>query len=327
TNGKGSTCAMVSSVFQAAGYRVGLYTSPHLHRFSERIQIDGAPVSDGELADLVEAVRRACPWQDDLANEDRLSHFEFATLLGLVHFARQKVDVAVVETGLGGNLDATAVLRPCAMAMTRIGLDHAEYFGASLTEVARAEASIFKTGVPVAVAPGQPPDAMEVLRAVAARTGTPLSVCSGRYEGPLSLRGVHQRQNAAVAIAAIGLLAPHDLPVPEEAFEAGLGCARWPGRLEEIGGVLLDVAHNADSVVRRVHLCPPLTPRSLAPAGCAAAAAGAGPPVSTYSTCAVALRAAQEAAGVRGLVCATGSFSVVAEVRRLLLGSLALAEG
>lgn len=365
TNGKGSTCAMLASALQAAGYRIGLYTSPHLHRFSERIQLDGKPVSDEELADLVKTVRRACPWQDDPANEDRLTYFEFATLLGLICFARHEVDVAIVETGLGGHLDATAVLRPCAMAMTRIGLDHREYFGASLREVARAEASIFKPGVPVVVAPGQPPDAMDVLRAEAARTAAPLSVCSSDYPGPLSLRGTHQRQNAAVAKAALELLAPHGLTVSEDAIASGLASTRWPGRLEEIDGVLLDVAHNADGAhalsdalldlyparpvelvfgvmadkdyreilhalshgVRRVHLCPALTPRSLAPAECASSATELGLLVSTHSTCADALRAARRAAGTRGLVCATGSFSVVAEVRRLLLGDRVPSDG
>jgi len=365
TNGKGSTCAMVASALQAAGYRVGLYTSPHLHRFSERIQLDGRPVSDDELADLIQAVRRACPWQDDPANEDRLTYFELATLLGLIFFARHEVDVAIVETGLGGHLDATAVLRPSAMAVTRIGLDHREYFGTSLREVAQAEASIFKPGVPVAVAPGQAPEAMDVLRTEAARTSAPLSVCSSDYAGPLSLRGVHQRQNAALARAALELLAPHGLTVPENAVAAGLASTRWPGRLEEIDGALLDVAHNVDGAraladalldlypdrpvelvfgvladkdyrevlqtlsrrVHRVHVCPALTPRSLAPAECASAATELGLLVSTHSTCADALRAARRAAGSRGLVCAAGSFGVVAEVRRLLLDSQVPSDG
>ena len=179
------------------------------------------------------------------------------------------------------------------------------------------------------------------------------------------MRGVHQRQNAAVAKAALELLAPHGLTVSEDAIASGLASTRWPGRLEEIDGVLLDVAHNADGAhalsdalldlyparpvelvfgvmadkdyreilhtlshgVRRVHLCPALTPRSLAPAECASSASELGLLVSTHSTCADALRAARRAAGTRGLVCATGSFSVVAEVRRLLLGGRVLSDG
>lgn len=362
TNGKGSTCAMVASALRAAGYRVGLYTSPHLHLFHERIQLGDRPVSDEELADLVGAVRRACPWQDDAANEDRLTYFEFATLLGLLFFARHEVDVAVIETGLGGHLDATAVVRPCVMAMTRIGLDHREYFGDSLREVAGAEASIFKPDVPVVVAPGQPQEALDVLRAETDRTGTPLSICSGSYRGPLSLRGAHQRENSTVAKAALDLLAPYGLTVSEDAIAAGFASTRWSGRLEEIDGVLLDVAHNADGAqalsdallelypnravelvfgvmadkdyrdilrilarrVSHVHVCPALTPRSLAPAKCASAATELGLSVSTHSTCADALRAARRAAGAHGLVCATGSFSVVAEVRRMLLGERVL---
>lgn len=357
TNGKGSTCAMAASALTAAGYKVGLYTSPHLHHFTERIRIDGRPVTGREVADLVEAVRRACPWQDEPAREDRLTYFELATLLGLLCFARHDVDVAVVETGLGGHLDATAVLRPCAMVMTRIGLDHREYFGSSLADVARAEASILKRGVPVVVAPGQQPEAMDVLRAEAARRGTPLWLCSDGYGGPLALRGAHQRQNAAAAKAAIELLGSHGLSVAEDALATGLASTRWPGRLEEVEGVLLDVAHNLDGAlalsralrdlyperpvelvfgvmadkdypdilraisesVCRVHLCPPLTPRSLDPARCASSVVKLGLPCSTYPTCAEALRAARDTAGARNLVCATGSFTIVGEVRRLLL--------
>lgn len=357
TNGKGSTCALAASALRAAGYHVGLYTSPHLHRFHERIQVDGTPVSDDELADLLEAVRRACSWQDD-GSADRLTYFECATVLGLLCFARHGVDVAVIETGLGGHLDATAVVRPAVIALTRIGLDHRDYFGDSIRAVARAEASIVKPGVPVVVAPGQRPRALDVLRAEMRRRGASVSVCMDRYTGPLSLRGGHQRENAAVAKAALARLLPHGLHVREDVLVAGFASTRWPGRLEEIDGVLLDVAHNADgaralagalrelhpngrvelvfgvmadkdygqmlrilaSRVRRVHLCPALTPRSLAPALCAAAATDLGLSCILHPTCADALDAARRAVGPDGLVCVTGSFSVVAEVRRILLG-------
>ena len=219
--------------------------------------------------------------------------------------------------------------------------------------------------MPVAVAPGQPREALVVLREEAERTGTPLSVGSAEYTRPLSLRGAHQRQNAALARAALELLAPHGLTVSDAAVAAGFASTRWPGRLEEIDGVLLDVAHNADGArvlsnalldlypdrpvdllfgvmankdyreilhvlsrgVRRIHLCPALTFRSLAPAECGSAAAELGMLVSTHSTCADALKVARRAAGGRGLVCATGSFSVVTEVRRLLLGDRVLSDG
>jgi dihydrofolate synthase/folylpolyglutamate synthase len=356
---------MVAWALKAAGYRVGLYTSPHLHRFNERMQIDGAPVRDAELAELIGAVRRHCPWHDEPDNEDRLTYFEFATVLALLWFARHEVDVAVVETGLGGHLDATAVLQPCVIAMISIGLDHREYLGASLTEVARAEASIFKPGVPVVVAPGQAPDVLSVLQAEAEQRHTSLSVCSSEYAGPLSLRGRHQRLNAALAKAVLEGLAPYGLTVAEDIVAAGLASTRWPGRLEEIDGVILEVAHNADGaralsralvdcypeqpvelvfgvmadkdyaeillalsgVTRRVHLCPAVAPRSLDPTRCAPLAIDLGLPVSTYSTCANALAAAREAAGTVGRVCATGSFAVVAEVRRILLGDQVLADG
>jgi dihydrofolate synthase/folylpolyglutamate synthase len=362
TNGKGSTSALAASALQMAGYRVGLYTSPHLHRFAERVQINGRPVGDEELADGVQTVRRVCTWQDDPAHQDRLTYFELATLLSMLCFARYEVDVAVVETGLGGQFDATAVLAPCVMAVTRIGLDHLEYFGTSLAEVARAEASIFKPGVPVAVAPGQPSDAMEVLRTEAARIGAPLSVCREDYEGPLALRGAHQRQNAAVANKALELLGPRGLSRAQDAVTCGFASTRWPGRFEDVAGVLLDVAHNPDGAqalahglrdhyperpvelvfgvstdkdyrgilrilarsARHLHLCPPLTRRSLAPTACAAFADEIGLPSSVYSSCTDALHAAQDSADSRGgLVCTTGSFNVVAEVRRLLLDSMA----
>jgi len=345
TNGKGSTCAMLASALQAAGYRVGLHTSPHVHRFSERIQSDGKPVSDEELADLVKAVRRACPWQDDPADEDRLTYFEPATLLGLIFFAWHEVDVAIVETGLGGHLDATAVVRPCAVAMTKIGLDHREYFGDSLRAVARAEASISKPRVPVSVAPGQPPDVMEGLRAQAARTAAPLSVCSSDYAGPLPLRGTHQRQNAAVAKAALELLAPradgfgrrrrggarvHPLARPSRG-DRRRASGRRPQHRRRSGAVGSSARPPPGSAggarVRRVHLCPALTPRPLAPAECASSATELRLLISTHSTCADALRAARRAADTRDLVCATGSFSVVAEVRRLLFDNQVLSDG
>jgi len=357
TNGKGSTCAMAAAALQAAGHKVGLYTSPHLHHFSERIRVDGRPVPSGELVSALEAVRDACPWQDDPSHEDKLTHFELATLLGLISFARREVGIAVIETGLGGALDATAVLRPRAIAMTRISVDHREFFGDAVEEVARAEASIFKPGVPVVLAPDQPPRALDVLRAEAERVDAPLSICSGEYTGPLSLRGAHQRQNAALARGALDLLARDGLVVPDAAARAALAGARWPGRLEEIEGVLLDVAHNPDGArvlsdalrdlypgrpvdlvfgvmadkdcremlrslavrVRHVHLCPALTSRALAPGACASIAASLGVTASLHSTCTDALESARRAAGATGLVCVTGSFSVVAEVRGALL--------
>lgn len=366
TNGKGSTCAIVASVLQAAGYRIGLYTSPHLHRFHERIRLSGKPVSDEELVGMIETIRRACPWQDDPANEDRLTYFEFATVLALLCFARHKVDVAVMETGLGGRLDATAILRPRVMGMTRIALDHREYFGDSLREVSCAEASIFKPGVPVIVAPGQSDEALSILREEADRRGTPLSICPGEYEGAIALRGAHQRQNAATAWAILDSLAHlGGLTVPKDAVTTGFASTWWPGRLEEIDGVLLDVAHNVDGAealanallelypnrpvelvfgvmadkdcrgmlgvlaprVRHIHACPVLSRRSLAPVQCASAAEAVGLSVTTYPTVTEAMTAARRAAGAQGLVCATGSFSVVAEARRLLLGERVFCDG
>lgn len=251
TNGKGSTCAMVARALLTAGYRIGLYTSPHLHRFNERMQIDGAPVRGAGLAELIGAVRHPCPRHDEPDNEDGLTYFAFATVLALLWFARHEVEVAVVETGLGGHLDARtprpySILMSFVIAMTSIGLDDREYLGASLTEVARAEASIFQPGVPAVVAPGQAPDLLSVLQAGAEQRHTSLSVCSSEYGGPLSLRGRHQQLNAALAKGVLESLAPYRLMVAEDIVAAGLASTRWPDRLEEIDGVVPDVAHNAD---------------------------------------------------------------------------------
>ncbi|MCM2334774.1 MAG: Mur ligase family protein, partial [Anaeromyxobacteraceae bacterium] len=168
TNGKGSTCAMAAAALRAAGLRTGLYTSPHLVAFNERIQVDGVPIGDAALAAAVQAVRSACPWHEAGAPEERLTYFEVATLAAFVHFAAARVEVMVVEVGLGGRLDATNALRPAVAAVARIGLDHTRLLGATIAEVAREKAGIFKPGVPAVLHAVQPPGALEVLRAEAA---------------------------------------------------------------------------------------------------------------------------------------------------------------
>src|SRR5512138_4022327 len=246
TNGKGSTCAMAAEALRAAGHRVGLYTSPHLQRFEERIQVNGAPISADALAARVEEVRRACPWHEAAPEVERLTYFEFATLLGLLHLARERVDVAVVEVGLGGRFDATNAVLPRVAAVARIGLDHTQLLGDTVEQIAFEKAGIFKPGVPAVVHAHQPPGALETLRAEAARRGAPLTVAPVAWDGPVALAGPHQRGNAALAAAALRELARAGVPVPEEAIAGGIARARWPGRLEEVAGVLLDGAHNPD---------------------------------------------------------------------------------
>jgi len=357
TNGKGSTCAMAAEALRAAGHQVGLYTSPHLSRFHERIQVDGRTIADADLAARVEEVRRACPWHESGAAEDRLTYFEFATLVAILHFAGQPVSAAVFEVGLGGRFDATNALTPRVAAVSRIGLDHVQLLGDTLDAIAREKAGIFKRGIPAVVAHAQPPEAMEALRAEAERRGAPLSVAAPSWDGPIALRGPHQRGNAALAAAALRLLDGAGVRVGEIAVARGIAEARWPGRLEEIRGVLLDGAHNPDGAaalaaslpalhpgrpvelvfgvladkdhrgmlaalapaVRRLHLAPPASPRARPPSSYRDLAASLGHQVHEHATCAEALACARAAAGEGGLACVAGSLYLVGEAREALL--------
>jgi dihydrofolate synthase/folylpolyglutamate synthase len=284
TNGKGSTCAFTATALQAAGHRVGLYTSPHLVRVNERIRVDGADISDEDFGTAILEVLERYP----SAVSEPMTYFEFGTVVALWHFARVGVDVAVLETGLGGRLDATTASSPVVTAITPVSFDHMEYLGHTLAAIAGEKAGILKPGVPCVVS-RQEPEALEAIARKAAELAAPLWV-EGRdfageakpdgslsYRGPswsldglkLALRGPHQRQNAAVALACLEALHARGIAVPLEAARTGLASARWPGRLEEIGGpppVLLDGAHNPAGVEvllaslralypgRRVHL-------------------------------------------------------------------------
>jgi dihydrofolate synthase/folylpolyglutamate synthase len=265
TNGKGSTCAFSSAALHAAGHRVGLYTSPHLVRVNERIRVDGVEISDEVFGQRILEVLERHP-----AAATSLTYFEFGTVVAFWHFAREAVDVAVVEVGLGGRLDATRACQPLVTAITPVSFDHMEYLGNTLGAIAGEKAGILKPGVPVVVS-RQEPEALAAIERVAGEVGSPL-LLEGRdfslearpdgrlaYEGTgLSLegltpglRGEHQRQNAAVAIACLALLSTCGVPVSPEALRAGIAGARWPGRLEELGGsppVLLDGAHNPAGV-------------------------------------------------------------------------------
>jgi dihydrofolate synthase/folylpolyglutamate synthase len=359
TNGKGSTCAMAAAALGEAGLAVGLYTSPHLVRFNERIAVRGEPIADAALAAAVDDVRRACPWHEAGGEGDRLTYFEFATLAGLVHFARAGVDVAVVEVGLGGRFDATNAIRPAATAVARIGLDHTQLLGDTIEQIAFEKAGIFKAGIPAVVHAHQPPGALETLRAEALRRGAPFSVAPAAWEGPVALRGPHQRGNAALAAAAVRALRPAGLPVTEEAIARGIARARWPGRLEEVGGVLLDGAHNPDGaaalaaalpalhpgapvelvfgvlsdkdhagmlralapVARRLHLVAPASPRARAPAALVADVRAAGGNADVHPDLAAALACARAAAADGAVICVAGSLYLVGEARALLTGS------
>jgi dihydrofolate synthase/folylpolyglutamate synthase len=265
TNGKGSVVAMVDAALLAAGHRSARYTSPHLVDLSERFVVMGQPAGRAQLetatADLREAVER-------LLSRGRLeappTFFEATTAIGFELFRRAGVGVAVCEVGLGGRLDATNVLEPIVTAITTIGLDHQQYLGTTLADIAREKAGIIKRGVPVVVGP-LGPDAAPVVEEIAAGLQAPIIRASPEALAPyaplrLGLRGTHQLENAAVAVRVLEQLDRRGLPVSPSAARWGLQQVVWPGRLDlrrlpDGREVLLDAAHNADGArALREHL-------------------------------------------------------------------------
>ena len=249
TNGKGSVAAMTDAILRAAAIRSGLFTSPHLVRFTERIRIDGREVDGDRLADLYDAVE---------ATGVPLTYYEIGTVLAFLAFAEAGVEVMVLETGLGGRLDAATTCHPVATAITSIGFDHAEILGDTLAAIAREKAGIAKPGVPLYLGP-LGAEADRAISEVAAAVGAPL-YRSGRDYGeapfPSRLPGAHQRPNAALAVALARASAAHlGRPLPPsggaiDPIRDGLGAVVWPGRLEWLGNdVLIDCAHNAESAL------------------------------------------------------------------------------
>lgn len=248
TNGKGSTCAFLESIYRAAGFRTGLYTSPHLVRFGERIQVDRQVLPDETLARLVSELRQRMP--PDL----QPTFFEFTTVLALMAFAEQQVDLVIWETGLGGRLDATNIVTPLASVITSIGLDHMQVLGATVGEIATEKAGIIKPGIPVLTAVDRA-DALEVIRYRAREldahcVGVDASAV-GRMTLPVSLLGPHQRVNATLAVVTVRLLRAL-FPVSDEQIAHGLAHTVWAGRMQVIQRGeqtwLLDGAHNEDGV-------------------------------------------------------------------------------
>lgn len=269
TKGKGSTAAMTEAVLRAAGYRTGLYTSPHLHTFRERIRVDGDLLGKGELVALLKRCRPA------IEATPGVTAFEVMTALAFTHFAERRVEWAVLEVGLGGRLDATNVVHPAVCAITSLSYDHVELLGHTLSLIAWEKAGIIKPGVPVISAP-QEPEAMGVIERVCADTGARLvrvgtdwtvtgqaarlegqSLTIQRVADGLTLRdlhvrllGRHQWVNTASAVAILAELDAQGVTISEEALRAGLAAAQWPGRFEVLNrepAVVLDSAHNADS--------------------------------------------------------------------------------
>jgi dihydrofolate synthase/folylpolyglutamate synthase len=258
TNGKGSVAVMIASVLQSAGYRVGLYTSPHLISYCERIQINGAPIAEDEFAHIADELM---PIADAMA--DKPTQFEFMTALAFLYFLRQKIDIAVIEVGLGGRFDATNVITPMVSVLTNVELDHTDLLGETLEQIAWEKAGIAKRGVPL-VTGERKPNALEVIARECAAVGAPLIPARQRArrtdftweyqefevwgEGKVRMKplGGYQRENLNVALEALEVLR-QSLEIPHEALVRGLEQASWPGRFEVVQRepyIILDGAHN-----------------------------------------------------------------------------------
>jgi dihydrofolate synthase/folylpolyglutamate synthase len=256
TNGKGSVTAMVDAALRAGGYRSARYTSPHLVALNERFVINGEAVGDRELEQAIDDVRGAV----ERLRERRVlqvepTYFEVTTAVAFELFRRARVDVAVIEVGLGGRLDATNVVTPVAAAITSIGFDHQRLLGSTLREIAIEKAGIIKPGIPVVL--GElPAEAREAISAVAQREAAPIvfadeAALARAGVTDIALRGRHQRRNAAVAAALLETADALGLPVTAAAIRGGLATVSWPGRLDLrrlAGGreALLDAAHNPE---------------------------------------------------------------------------------
>ncbi|HEX4086424.1 MAG TPA: folylpolyglutamate synthase/dihydrofolate synthase family protein [Chthoniobacteraceae bacterium] len=245
TNGKGSVCAMLDSVLRAAGHRSGLFTSPHLVTFRERIQMDGLAAEDEEIAAELTRIRDWCEQADA-----QPTFFEIATALALMLFQQRKMELVVLETGLGGRLDSTNIVTPLVSVITSIGMDHMQYLGGTLEEIAWEKAGIIKPGVPV-VTGVLPRQAAEVIGRVAAERESPLiAVSEPVADMEIGLKGSHQCLNAAVALHALeaaGIAISHG-----QALE-GLRMLHWPARFQDTGrGFILDGAHNPEAAARLV---------------------------------------------------------------------------
>ena len=278
SKGKGSVCVLVATAAEAAGLRTGLYTQPHLHTFRERLRIDGEIISPDDFAELAARVRPAVEaHQAERSGLGSLTTFEIATVMALLWFAERKVDLAVIEVGLGGRLDATNVITPHVTAVTRITLEHTRLLGDSLESIAREKAAIAKRGVPMVVA-RQDREVLDVVASCAEAAGAPLVLADAlairgepiwRFGRPMmtasaphthepftiGLIGRHQLSNAGVAWQVVRSLAGAGIAIPRDAVRTGFAAARWPGRLELVEPdpmVVVDGAHTPLAVAQIV---------------------------------------------------------------------------
>lgn len=271
TNGKGSVSAMVEASLRAAGYKTGLFTSPHLHRWTERVQLNGKPLSPAAATAVIHDVCDAL----ERPGVPQLSFFELGFAIAVEAFVRAKVDIVVLEAGLGGRLDATNIVTPELAVITNVGLDHTQYLGNTVAAIAREKAGIIKRGVPVLTA-AEDARALKVIEARARAMKSKLAVLHRDFGGlaeaktaargervslwtrksllgdvKLGLAGEHQHRNAALAHATLVALREGGWRIPDAAIRRGLARVRWPGRLERIAkgpDLWLDVAHNVDGV-------------------------------------------------------------------------------
>jgi dihydrofolate synthase/folylpolyglutamate synthase len=262
TNGKGSTAAMLHRILTVAGYRAGLYTSPHLVSFTERIRVGDDEISPGDVVELAREIR-----DRTTTAVVALTFFEIVTVMAFLYFARRRIDVGVIEVGLGGRLDATNLVGPIVTMITTISKDHEAYLGADLLSIGREKAGIIKPDVPV-VCGVLPAEVKAMIKQIASEKRSPACFLGADfrfflknegcfdYKGlkndfsdlTVALRGRHQRSNAALAIAALEL-ANATFPVREDALRQGLSSVAWPGRFEIIAErpwVILDGAHNGE---------------------------------------------------------------------------------
>lgn len=352
TNGKGSVACLIDHAARSAGLTAGLFTSPHLHRFSQRIMIDGREVPTESLGETLEHILALTKGPGGIP----LTFFEVATLAALVMFARANVDLAVMEVGLGGRLDATSITDPSVCAVTSIGMDHTAVLGDTIRQIAMEKASIARPGVPLFCGP-LTGDALDEVVRVASGRRAPLHVCGRDFHVSDDLQvpwpGRHQRENAALAAAVFEQLGLVDNRMTRNVFVDALPSARWPGRFEILEGkprFILDGAHNTEavdalrdalrerherpdvvifgaasdkpvgamldrlsSICARMILVPPPIPRAFDHEAFATTWK-----TDTASDMGVALEMAKDTGEATVLV--TGSLFTVGEVRRILLG-------
>ncbi len=261
SDGKGSTCSIMASILRASGLKVGLYTSPHIMDFTERITVDGEPIPQKEVDHLLGGIRHFA--EDMRESGFSCTFFEATTALAFEYFRRQEVDIAVIEVGMGGRFDATNVITPLVSVITNISIEHVQYLGSTVREIAGEKAGIIKPGVPcVTINSGE---ALEVIRGKAEEKGSPLTVVDGgkievsklgkegvlfnywRHEHYVSIPGSFEARNAALAMAAL-----EQLPFADDVkghFDEGLSSVRWPCRMERYpDGFVVDVSHTAAGV-------------------------------------------------------------------------------